>query len=209
MTKRGRPRAFDEAVVTEKMTALFWRKGFAATSLDDIAEATHVNRPSLYSAFGSKQDMYIMCLNRFSEEMAGLSRSALSQPDQLEDALAAFFNNLIDVYFDAPEREVRLGCFVFSSAVAEASENDAVRDVVRHALQDVQAALKATIVKHFPNTAPPDVDVAADTVVSTFLSLGTRVRAGLGRQSVEATVANAISATLLTLRRGQPDTTHP
>src|SRR5215212_7448862 len=38
---------------------VFWKEGFAATSLDDLSAATGMNRPSLYGAFGDKRELYI------------------------------------------------------------------------------------------------------------------------------------------------------
>lgn len=199
MTKRGRPRQFDQEIAAQQMMELFWRKGFTATSLDDIAEATHVNRPSLYSAFGSKQDMYVMCLNRFSDSMSELAKATLNEADTFEEALKAFFAGILDVYFDEPQRDLRLGCFVFSGAVAEATENEVIKDAVGQALNNVQAELTTVVAKHFPEASSSSVGMAIDTAVSAFLSLGTRVRSGSDRRTVEKTVHNSIQVTLSTL----------
>jgi AcrR family transcriptional regulator len=67
--KRGRPRSFDETAILDKIMQVFWEHGYSATSLDQIAEATNLNRPSLYAAFGSKKDMYLKVINRFADMM--------------------------------------------------------------------------------------------------------------------------------------------
>ena len=46
---------------------VFWRDGFAATSLDTISAATGMNRPSLYAAFGDKRDIYVKAYERYRE----------------------------------------------------------------------------------------------------------------------------------------------
>ena len=61
---RGRPRAFEADVVLGLASERFRAGGFSATSLDDLAEATGLNRPSLYSAFGDKRSLYLAALGR-------------------------------------------------------------------------------------------------------------------------------------------------
>lgn len=56
--RKGRPRAFDAEQVLRRAAVLFARKGFTATSLDELSEATGLVRPSLYNAFGDKLSLY-------------------------------------------------------------------------------------------------------------------------------------------------------
>ena len=62
---RGRPRKFDEDAVFEKLTNLFWEKGYEATSMQDMLEATGLKKSSLYNLFGSKRDLYHQVLDRY------------------------------------------------------------------------------------------------------------------------------------------------
>ncbi len=87
-SKRGRPRKFDEDITLDRIMLVFWQHGYAATSLDQIAEATGLNRPSLYAAFGSKKDMYLKVISRFADQMqahlkaAGQTKSRAETPAQ-------------------------------------------------------------------------------------------------------------------------------
>src|SRR5918993_4135780 len=65
--KRGRPRAYEPDVALTRAMEVFWRDGFAATSLDTISAATGMNRPSLYAAFGDKRDIYVKAYERYRE----------------------------------------------------------------------------------------------------------------------------------------------
>src|SRR6201991_949093 len=56
--RRGRPRAYQPDVALARALDVFWKDGFAATSLDDLSAATGMNRPSLYGAFGDKRELY-------------------------------------------------------------------------------------------------------------------------------------------------------
>ena len=70
---RGRPRSFVADEVLERVRAVFMEKGFSAASLDDLAAAAGLNRPSLYAAFGDKEQLYLHTLNRYgAQSVAGM-----------------------------------------------------------------------------------------------------------------------------------------
>src|SRR3954451_10999173 len=78
--KRGRPRAFDPDAALDAALAVFWRKGFEGTSLPDLTEAMGINRPSLYAAFGNKEELFRKALDRYLEGPARSGREALDEP---------------------------------------------------------------------------------------------------------------------------------
>jgi AcrR family transcriptional regulator len=61
----GRPREFREEQAIDRAMEAFWAKGFAGTSLDDLAEATGLNRSSLYNAFGGKLELFCAALDHY------------------------------------------------------------------------------------------------------------------------------------------------
>ena len=61
----ARPRNFDPDEVLGRAREVFWQKGFQGTSLDDITEATGLNKPSLYAAFGDKNALFLKVLDRY------------------------------------------------------------------------------------------------------------------------------------------------
>ena len=65
--RRGRPREYDSDQALNRAADLFWRNGYAAVSLDDIARATGMNRPSLAAAFGDKRNLYCETLERYRD----------------------------------------------------------------------------------------------------------------------------------------------
>ena len=61
----GRPREFDREAALQAAMLLFWRKGFAATSMNDLCDAMGVRSPSLYAAFGSKEALYLEAIGHY------------------------------------------------------------------------------------------------------------------------------------------------
>lgn len=60
----ARPRTFDEDVVIARAAEVFGRIGYNACSVDDLVEATALQRGSLYKAFGSKRGLFEKVLGR-------------------------------------------------------------------------------------------------------------------------------------------------
>src|SRR3984957_21258566 len=63
----GRPREFDREAALQAAMLAFWRKGFAAASMNDLCDAMGIRSPSLYAAFGSKEALYLEAIERYVE----------------------------------------------------------------------------------------------------------------------------------------------
>src|SRR6516162_6182995 len=85
--RRGRPPAYDRDAALQQATDAFWRAGFSGTSLDDLAAATGMNRPSLYAAFGDKRALYLHALDRYWQLAFAAMDEALSHDEALGEAL--------------------------------------------------------------------------------------------------------------------------
>lgn len=67
---RGRPRGFDTDAALDAAMHLFWRKGYRATSLDDLVAATGASRASLYKLWGDKSALFVACLDLYGARFA-------------------------------------------------------------------------------------------------------------------------------------------
>src|SRR3954452_20966593 len=107
--RRGRPRAYEPEVALARALDVFWKEGFAATSLDDLSAATGMNRPSLYGAFGDKRELYIKAYARYRSDaraaMADLFRTQLP----IKQRLQRIFAVALDIYLSGAEGP--RGCF--------------------------------------------------------------------------------------------------
>ena len=65
--KTGRPGAFDPDAALERAMHVFWAKGYEGASLSDLTGAMRINRPSLYPAFGNKEELFRKVLDRYAE----------------------------------------------------------------------------------------------------------------------------------------------
>lgn len=92
----GRRREFDEDEVLRLIEQRFWRAGYQATSMQDLAELTGVKTGSLFKCFGAKKDLYLSALKKYADEDS--PRAALLKlfDTSLLAALHQFYSEIID-----------------------------------------------------------------------------------------------------------------
>ena len=71
----GRPKSFSRDDVLERALPVFWKQGFAGTSLQDLERATGVNKSGLYSEFRDKEDLFLECLRHYLESLGNRGTS--------------------------------------------------------------------------------------------------------------------------------------
>jgi AcrR family transcriptional regulator len=76
----GRPRSFNTVKALDAAMKVFWRKGYEGGSLSDLTKAMGINRPSLYAAFGDKENLFRKVLDRYAEGPAAYVDEALKLP---------------------------------------------------------------------------------------------------------------------------------
>ncbi len=75
----GRPRSFDMDRALDRALQVFWRKGYEGASLSELTKAMGINRPSLYAAFGDKENLFRKALDRYFEGPAAYVFEALKE----------------------------------------------------------------------------------------------------------------------------------
>jgi len=73
---------------------LFWRQGYEATSIQDLIEATGINRGSIYAAFGNKQGLFLEVLDHYADKVANPLMKELANPDPRR-AIECMFESII------------------------------------------------------------------------------------------------------------------
>lgn len=192
--RRGRPRAYDPHVALARAAEVFWKAGYAGTSLDDLAAATGMNRPSLYAAFGDKRDLYLRTLEHYRDESRALARAAMADDPPLRVLLARFYAAALDLYL-AGEAQPR-GCYSIGTAATEAAVDTDVQAFLAQSMRATDEFLTGQIRRaQERGELAPDADpVALGYLASATLhTLAIRSRAGLPRKELDALAAAAIN----------------
>ncbi|MEU7788840.1 TetR/AcrR family transcriptional regulator [Amycolatopsis sp. NPDC049159] len=82
----GRPRAFDAEAAVQKAMVVFWEQGYDGASLTELTEAMGISRKSMYAAFGNKEDLFRLALQRYTEGPGAYIVEALEAPTAREVA---------------------------------------------------------------------------------------------------------------------------
>jgi AcrR family transcriptional regulator len=189
--RRGRPRAYDPAAAIARAAERFWKAGYAGTSLDDLSEATGMNRPSLYAAFGDKRDLYLKTLEYYREESRALAREVLADNPPLRVFLKRFYDKALELYLaDGPR-----GCYSIGTAATVAAVDDKVRDFLADSMRTTDGFLTHQIEKAKARgeiAREADPTALGYLATATLHTLAVRSRAGLPRKELDALVDAAI-----------------
>ena len=195
MTKkpRGRPRSYDPEKALGEALETFWTSGFASTSLDDLAAATGMNRPSLYAAFGDKKQLYLKSFEIFAGGLRA-ALSALAENDAPpRKALERFYADAAEIYLSGPDGP--RGCFIICTAPVEATADGDIRKALSAVLTDIDEGLEAFFEKaRAKDELAKDADPAARAKLAGAVlhSLAIRARAGETKQEMQALAREAV-----------------
>jgi AcrR family transcriptional regulator len=192
----GRPQKFDRDTALDGAVAAFWEKGYSGTSLDDLTVAMGINRPSLYATFGSKHDLFMEVIDRYSVTLGCQPVSALQSEPDIKRAVAAFLEASIRCVTskDGPK-----GCLISTVAI-ENAENDGQ---IRNKLSMIFTETDKVIADHFvlaqsqgQLSQVSDPRALARMTISITHSFAARARAGASRAELSC-LAKEFMAVLL------------
>ncbi|MGO8918648.1 MAG: TetR/AcrR family transcriptional regulator [Stellaceae bacterium] len=191
--RRGRPRAYDPEVALRQATLAFWRTGYAATSLDALAAATGMNRPSLYAAFGDKHALYLTALERYWDLGLAAMAAALAGDRPLPDALMRVYDAALGLYF--PRKGRPRGCFGIGTATSEAVEDPDIRAAFAAGLRRIDEGFAARFsAARERGELGADADPAALAMIASAVlhSIALRARSGTPRPALEEMARKAV-----------------
>src|SRR5581483_10119537 len=137
---RGRPRSFDESAALDKAIQIFWSKGYDGVTMDDLVAGMGVGRPSLYSVFESKRNIFLRVLHTYAERKGALTTKALLEPATLRETIASFLRYAVT---SATKKGSAAGCLIMCVAPL-------VNDVeVRQFLRNAATAAVALVERRF------------------------------------------------------------
>jgi TetR/AcrR family transcriptional regulator, transcriptional repressor for nem operon len=187
-----RPRNFDEATALDAAMECFWRRGYEATSLRDLTESMGLSAPSLYNAFGNKEELYARALDRYLDRTTRDRLRRLEETCRPLEAIRRFFAEIIE---HSVKDRLRKGCFLVNSALEVAPHDSACRAVVIEQFDAIEAFFKRRLVSaQAEGTVSAKIDVAdfARLLVGVLLGIRVLARAKPDRATLEGIVRPAL-----------------
>lgn len=193
-SRRGRPPAYDRDAALRAIVETFRLRGYAAASLDEIAKATGMNRPSLFAAFGNKKAMYMAALESYRGQMMEAVGAVLERPGPLPDVTADFFAAAIDFYC----KGAAPGCLVLCTASAEAPADADIRKVLADVIAEIECQIEQRIERAISErkTCPVNNAAALSKLLSALLiAIAIQARTGARQAELKAFANTVITAT--------------
>ncbi|WP_053187473.1 TetR/AcrR family transcriptional regulator [Pseudomonas thivervalensis] len=189
----GRRREFDVNQALDAALAVFWRKGYEGASYTDLTQATGVERPALYSAFGNKETLFLRALERYYDHHLSFFPAALELPTSRQVALH-ILRSAVELNTRYPEHT---GCLGIHGALAGSDDAEPIRQALIAARAAGEAALRERLERakregDLPATA--NCSVLAAYVCAVLHGMAVQAKAGFDRGMLEMVVDQAMSS---------------
>lgn len=190
---KGRPREFDVDQALDRALRVFWRRGYEGATLPDLTKAMGINRPSLYAAFGSKEELFRKALDRYAEGPAACMREALNEP-----TARAVAERLLDGAIDlVTDRRNPRGCLMVQGALACGETAESVRrELVARRVAGEVAVRQRFERARADGDLPAEADPAdlARYVVTVMRGMAVQAAGGASREDLRRVAEMALRA---------------
>jgi AcrR family transcriptional regulator len=173
----GRPRAFDVNEALDRAMKVFWSKGYEGASLAELTRAMKINSPSLYAAFGSKEELFHAVLDRYWEWRSDFLSDALAAPTGRE-VIERFLRGSADLNTDpnAPP-----GCLLVLSGLSCGSAARTIPSELARRRAGMERAIRERLERAAAEgDLTPDADPAALAHYVVIVAIGFAVQAAAG-----------------------------
>ncbi|MDR9826999.1 TetR/AcrR family transcriptional regulator [Vibrio sp. FNV 38] len=190
----GRKRSFDRDIALDKAMRIFWNNGYAATSVANLTSELGINTPSLYAAFGNKEQLFKEVIVHYIAQHSEPCYRHIVEPSDAPfiERLRVCFYELIQEFSNA---DTPLGCLLVKSV----NESDSVAFPEEATVYIKQFGLKtqnlitALIGSEGVITESSTAELQAKYLLSVLYGLSTQVRAGESRQVAESIMDYALN----------------
>jgi TetR/AcrR family transcriptional regulator, transcriptional repressor for nem operon len=187
----GRPASFDQTEILETIQSVFWDNGYSATSLDDIMQSTGLGKGSLYGAYGSKQEMYLLAFTDYCDwAVADLEERLRGNDANAIVRLRAYIQTAAKGGANA-----RRGCMLAKGTAEVAGRFPDVDKIIERTFKAMERAL-VQCVRQAQNAGDIGADRDARTIGVTLLAvvrgMGSLAQAGTSSASLSLAAQGAL-----------------
>lgn len=192
----ARPQEFNRDDVLDRALLVFWRKGFEGASVQELVDATGLNRGSLYNSFGDKAELFAEVMDRYrsSSPFKPLSDAARDPESSthVRALIVSFFDDLTKRALSDSEQK---GCLLTNTSAGFYGCNDTMADWVRETIDGMENALTRLVERGQmcgDITADSNPRAIARSLVASAQGLNVMARGGASAQVLKDIAAQAV-----------------
>jgi AcrR family transcriptional regulator len=192
---RGRPRTFDRDAALRRALEIFWAKGFDGCSMSDLVDAMGINSPSIYAAFGSKENLFLEAVDLYAVSEGAITGQALREHANGREAIRAVLERNVEMLMQAA---VPRGCMVVLGTVNISAEHRELHASLQKRRQQIGKMIRQRLAQSLAEgelAEATDIGALA-TLCGTVLSgLSVQARDGVSQKALFDAI-NAFVSTL-------------
>ncbi|WP_377306568.1 TetR/AcrR family transcriptional regulator [Planctobacterium marinum] len=184
MKQRGRPRKFDRNEILKKAMMTFWSQGYDRTSMSDLTESMGLNSPSIYAAFGSKDQLFQEVVELYLATEGQLIWSAVKAESNARSATEKMLNMSAEV-FTQPHKPG--GCLVTLGAIHSGKKSTEIHQLLSEKRNNATQMLKDILVQGKMSgeiSEKSNVEAIADYYIAIQQGMSIKARDGAGKDSL-------------------------
>jgi AcrR family transcriptional regulator len=189
----GRPRGFDMNEALDRALDVFWRKGYEGASVADLTLAMGINPPSLYAAFGNKEELFRKALSRYMAQHDDFFREALDRP-KARDGIESLLKKSVEGLTNKTNPP---GCLLVQGIAGAGDHAQCIRDQLSAGRAANEKMIRERLKRaKAEGELPARTDPAALARFISTVMQGMAVQAagGASRKELEAVAATAMAA---------------
>jgi TetR/AcrR family transcriptional repressor of nem operon len=191
---RGRPLQYDPDQALDAAMHVFWLQGYNATTLRDLLKAMRLSKSSFYQGFRSKKELFLRCVNQYSDGMSALLLSSLDRAGSGREFIEEL---LLDYASEARRDEYRGGCMLMNTATEFAQKDPEIAARITTGYERLRVPLKSALLRGKGEgdiATKMDPEVLANYLISSIAGLQIVVKGGASEKEVKEIVGVIMKA---------------
>lgn len=194
MATRGRPRAFDRDEALRRAMEVFWEHGYEATSMSHLTAAMGISSPSLYAAFGCKEELFREAVAYYNDTLGATAAAELRERPTAREAISAVLRHHAVVFCDPDNPR---GCMIVLAATTSGDETRSVHEYLAQWRMALETDFRERVERGIAEgDVPAGADAAAIAAFYNTVNHGMAIQArdGADEKKLSSIAEGAIAA---------------
>jgi AcrR family transcriptional regulator len=192
--KRGRPRGFDRKQALDQAMRVFWTKGYEGASISDLKAAMGIGSPSLYAAFGSKEELFREAVELYQATEGSENWRSLQAAPTAREGIEGVLYATAKAF---SRTDMPTGCLVVLSALSTNESNEPIRHILLSERLGCVKALEARLqraVKEGELSREVDIRSVARFYATVHEGMSIQSRDGASPETLKKICRSAMAA---------------